>query len=356
MSSIAEFRALENTVVGDDRSTSGIGLISGIGYPIAIPVMLFTLAYRQYLPRWLIGCTYLLAVVYAGYVIASGNRYVLVAPVMMALFLLVIIRGGIQMTTRRALALAVVIALAFGYLTSATRQRDEMVGLMTTEQALEVAPDRKLFTPSHGFIELFRAMPNSAQDVTYGYLDIAWYMTHGWYEFVKVVDFADPTDRSWGGAQFATVLYFLRVTGFDVPSEERWRRNLPTYGFYTTFFCPVYLDFGVTWGCLYCMFLGAIAQRVWLGVRRRTLSGTLIYPFVASVIMSAPTNNLLLAGLGVPLLAVTLAVIVIVTTAERLDGPSGVNGARRFAEPDGLMTVGARPAAVGTPYRRRHWA
>lgn len=353
--SIAEFRILENTVIGDDRSTGGIGFISGVGYPIAIPVMLFALAYRRHLTRSLVVGGFLIAGLFAAYVLASGNRYVLLGPAMMAVILSVIVRGGIQMTLRGCVRVVIVLAIAFTYLTYGTLQRDLLYGAATSEQALEAAPDRKLFTASSKFMEVFRSLPTVVQDGLYGYIDVTWYITHGWYEYVKTLEFADPNDLAWGGAQFATGFYFLRTIGLDVSGEETWQRNLPTYGFYTTFFGPVYLDFGIGWGCVYCVVLGIMAQRLWLGALQRKSLGTLTYPFVASVLLNVMTNNLIVNGLGTPILAVTMVAAFIVGVAERMATTEFIPGV--------LSRVAPRPAAVDRPpaitgarHPREHWA
>jgi hypothetical protein len=318
---IQEFRIIENTVIGTERETGGISFISGIGYPLAVPTLILTTLLQNYLKRWQLWSGGVLFVVYAAYVVASGNRYALIGPLTLWIIAVALLKGGIRMSPRSIL---VYVALAIGgfiYFVYGHQQRDVLYGVDRPLQALQVAPVRKLYAPSPGFMAWFEGQPDIAQRALYGWIELAWYNTHGMYEFQKTVNYADPDDPSWGAAQFATALYFFRTLGISTPGEETWRRNLPTYGFYSTFFGPVYLDFGVGWGLVYCGLFGFLTQLVWNLARVGRISGVMLYPFAGSVVLNMPANNLIVAGLGVPILGTTLFAVVLVTAWVRLVAP-----------------------------------
>lgn len=300
-----QLRNIDNTIVGDERVTSGIGFISGIGYPIAIPTFVFGVMFRRLLARWQMIVGTLLFVLYASYVVASGSRYILIGPFSMAVLAYVIASGGFPLSKRK-LGLTAVVALAgFVFLAHGTIQRDILFGAMTREDALLAAPDRKFFSVKPWFIEWFREQPAIVQDALAGQVELGWYVTHGMYEFHKTWDFANPDEKAWGGVEFATALYFFRMIGFDVPGEDVWRRNTPTWGFYSTFFGPLYLDFGLWAGMGFCAVLGVLLSRLWQGVQRSNATALLFYPYAATIVLNFWTSNLITAGLGVPIIAMT---------------------------------------------------
>jgi hypothetical protein len=57
--------------------------------------------------------------------------------------------------------------------------------------------------------------------------------------------------------------------------------------------------------------VGLIFQATWQGVRGANVACVMIYPYFASVLFSFPTNNLIMAGLGVPIMANIFGCIII---------------------------------------------
>ncbi len=316
--SIQAFRNSENNFTGADRSSSGISFITGIGYPIAIPAFIFTIAFRRYLTKRMQWTGYGLFAFYGIYVNLSGNRYILLGPMFEAVVCLAIANGRLLITKKSMVIVGIVASIIFGFLTLGTMQRDLLFGATTREEAVAVSPERKLYVPSPGFVLWFHEQPEIVQNLLWSYVDIAWYNTHGMFEWQKTYDYANPEELAWGTCQYATATYFFRILGITIKDEDKWRRNVPTYGFYSTFFGPAYLDFGVAWGLIYLLALGVIAQHMWVLTLRGKLIGTLLYPYVASVVYNMADNNLIQAGLGIPIMAVTvMAAIIIRLNAKR---------------------------------------
>lgn len=321
LGSVQEVRMLDNVVYGDDRVTSGVGFISGTLYPITIPTVLLIISLRPYLQRSHVWGGVFIFALYAGYVMLSGNRYILVSPLLMCGVAFIIVNRGWTLTRQRLLAWAAAALIVTAFVSYVNTERDRMYGVASSEEALEIAPERKLFSVSQDFLGWMKGQPLWVQDATYAHINVAWYYIHGLYEFEKIWHFADPEDRAWGAFEFSTALYLARMLGFSVPSEDIWRRNLPTFGFYMSFFGPVYIDFGIGWGILFCLVLGMTAELAWIMATRHVLAGLLFYPFVASVIFNMPNTNLIMAALGLPIIGMTCVVILVVAVVTSARSP-----------------------------------
>ncbi|MEP6757240.1 MAG: O-antigen polymerase [Chthonomonadales bacterium] len=301
---IQELRNADNTIVGDDRSTSVLGLVSGIGYPMAIPSLIFTIAFKKHLTKWLYRSGIGLFVLYAIYVNLSGSRMILVGPLLDSIVAVAIANSGIKFNFKTNLILVGTFLVVFSILTFGALQRDALFGVSDRDEAVSLSQERRLMTPSSAFVEWFHNEPETVQVILWSWVELAWYNTHGLYEYQKVFDYADPYDRAWGSAEFGTAFYFFKLIGFSVPTEDTWRRNIPTYGFYTSFFGPLYLDFGIDFGIIFMIGLGWIAQSFWLSAIRGQIHGILFYPFFGGLILNFCGENLIMGGLGVPILGV----------------------------------------------------
>lgn len=303
---VQAFRNVDNTVVDSQRTTGGLGFISGIGYVLAVPCLLVLVAFRHVMTKRLVGAGIAVFIAYVLYVLISGNRYILIIPLSLAVLTLAIVEGGLRVTKRRLTVLVAAGSLVFAMIAVSSVSRDRLFGV-DTEQAVEVSPTRMLYYPSHEFKLWFHDQAPLVQQSLWSYVGLAWYQTHGLYEFQKLIDYADPTVQSYGSNQFATAFYFFRVLGVETPPERIWREQLPTYGFYNSFFGPVYQDFGVWGGAIFCALVGFLTQALWAFARRGTVGGLLLYPVLANVTLNMPVNNLFSAALGIPILALTVA-------------------------------------------------
>ena len=295
----------------EGRTTGGLSFISGIGFPIAIPMMVFAVAFRGYLTKRQNFIAVALFVLYAIYVVLSGNRFIILGPLFLIFVANAMSTDGFRITGKKMAIFAVIIAIAFSFITVGTIARDRLYGTQSSAETFAAAPYRMNFRPTDEFQMWISEQPTLTQDVTWGWVGLAWYINHGMYEYQKLIDYADPSVRQAGVTQFSVAFYFFRVIGLtDI--EDNSSDQLPTFGVYNTFFGPVYLDFGPIGGAIFMVILGGVAQFLWLGANKKNLFCILMYPYFSSMIFSFPTNNLITNGLGVPIMAMIVVAYLIV--------------------------------------------
>ncbi|AIE86639.1 O-antigen polymerase [Fimbriimonas ginsengisoli] len=302
LGSIQATRYADNSV-DQGRSTSAVGFISGMGYPIAIPMMVFCVLFHRFLHKWQWFTGISLFLTYAVYVVISGNRYIVLGPLFLLLVASAFAHGRLMVSRKAIYSGIAIFALAFFFVVKGTTERDVLKGAMSAVESASIAPERWGITPSEGFMTwLNETDPTTAQTV-WGWASLAWYANHGVYEFSKTVNHADPSRLYWGVAQYSIAFYFFRLLGLSEVNERGWREQFATFGVYSTFFGPTYIDFGIILGFAYLFALGVFTQFLYRRALQGSLLPLLLYPFFASVIFNFMTNNLIQSGLGVPIMA-----------------------------------------------------
>ncbi len=304
----------------EGRTTGGISFISGLGYSIAVPVFVFTIAFQRFLSKRLYVTGFLVFSIYCAYVFFSGSRYLLIGPLTFAIIAYAFANRGIKLSRGKLLALVAICGALFWFFTMGSLSRDVKFGAADSAEALAIAPYRQLFSADPWFQSWFQRQNDAVQAIFWGWVNYAWYVTHGAYEFQKLVDFSDPTVHSYGVAQFSMVFYFLRVMGLPLADDSVWVAQLPNAGLYNTFFGPVYTDFGWIGGGIYMFIVGITVQYCWSWARRGGDGSLLFYPFLASMVFNMFMNNLIQNGNGVPIMALTATVIVLVKSFNHLQG------------------------------------
>lgn len=309
-------RIADNTVI-EGRTTGGIGLISGIGYPIAIPAIVFGILYKEALQKWQLWTVIGSFGYYGFFVLMSGSRYILIGPLFLVLVALIMAEGVLKIRMKHVLVTLTFLVIGFIFITTGTRTRDALFGTTSALETMIVMPNRLQYGAEPEFIDWMAEQPPVVQEAILGWSSFAWYVNHGLYEFQNVLDFADPSLQSGGTAQFSRAFYFFRVLGLTDMDDDLWIVQIKNNGFYTSFFGPVYFDFKLWGGILYMAIVGLVFQATWQGVRGANVACAMIYPYFASVLFSFPTNNLIMAGLGVPIMANIFGCIIICALVRR---------------------------------------
>lgn len=299
---VQQARMADNTVI-EGRTTGGIGLISGLGYPIAIPAIVFGMLFRKSLEKWQFWTVIGSFGYYGFFVLLSGSRYILIGPLFLVLVAFILGNGVMKVRWRHIVMAIAGFAVVFGFITVGTRTRDALFGATTATETLEVMPARLQYGAQPDFVDWFAEQPEPAQEAMLGWISFSWYVNHGLYEFQVLLDYYDPDVQSLGSAQFSRVFYFFRVLGLTDIDDDLWMGQIKNNGFYTSFFGPVVMDFGFWGGMCFMLVLGGVFAFTWHGAQQGQLLCLMIYPYFGSVLFSFPTNNLIMAGLGVPIMA-----------------------------------------------------
>ena len=132
-------------------------------------------------------------------------------------------------------------------------------------------------------------------DNSLGYLaqlTIVHYGAHGVFEYIRWVN---NIDNIWGEHkgkyQFYVFVKFFKILGVDTGDDFMTMTNeTGRVGVFTTFWGPVYIDFGI-FGTIYALFLGFFIKTMYFRAMNKNLLGMLIYPFLGAMIFSISVIN-----------------------------------------------------------------
>lgn len=142
---------------------------------------------------------------------------------------------------------------------------------------------------------------------TFTYLNVSQYFLHGVFEFFYLYDNFDWTySHSWGSNTFFVAFKLAaQVFGEGLPTDYVMGLQ-PRPGVYTTFFGPIFVDFG-WFGLIPIFFFGLISSAIW----RSSLNGDLlaIPPlfYLNIIIIFMPVVNLIQSAGGVYVLVAFMA-------------------------------------------------
>lgn len=125
-----------------------------------------------------------------------------------------------------------------------------------------------------------------------GSLNFIHYQIHGAFEFSRLITHLESTNGYYYG-KYELYPFFkvFKLLEIDIGEDfMEMSQKLKKKGVYTTFWGPFYLDFGI-WGLIIIFFVGT-----WIGkLGRKFYSGQfmpkLFYPFILTVIFTAPILN-----------------------------------------------------------------
>lgn len=147
--------------------------------------------------------------------------------------------------------------------------------------------------------------------MAYAFANFCQYYTHGLIEFLYLTD-VFKGQHSWGGQNFFLPLKFLSAL-MGVSGFEAWAfGNQVRIGIYTTFWGPVYYDFGAALGCVFCLLFGLSAGLIGRAIGRQKVSWMPLYALLLVMFFFAPVVNLLVYGSGQTNLLAALVVMFII--------------------------------------------
>jgi len=141
--------------------------------------------------------------------------------------------------------------------------------------------------------EVREKLYNHEKPLTYfSQLMMIHYVKHGVYEYIRWTHHMSIWGTYYGKYQFYVFVKFFKMLGVDTGDDfiEMTDRTGRT-GVFTTFWGPVYLDFGI-FGVLYAFFLGMLFKKIYiLAVFGKQMLSLLLYPLLGALIFSSTIVN-----------------------------------------------------------------
>jgi oligosaccharide repeat unit polymerase len=158
---------------------------------------------------------------------------------------------------------------------------------------------------------------NVVSAISFAYLNLSQYEVHGLFEFSYLYNnFHGPHTM---GADIFSVFYKLAAFLFRLPGfENEVSAAEPNSGVYTTFFGPLFIDFG-WFGPILMLFFGIAVQRLWVLLRRGVVEVVPLYLYLAVVLFLAPVVNMISGAEGL----LTISSFALYVLAYRLAVPQG---------------------------------
>ncbi len=119
------------------------------------------------------------------------------------------------------------------------------------------------------------------------------YFAHGPIEFIRMVNHVQrPMGTYFGIFTFHPYVKFFKIFGFNTPSETQLSVIIKRKSVYTTFWGPLYIDFG-WFSILFSLFLGAVIKYTYLKAVNGDISHILFYSYFGFVVFGSLFVNLL---------------------------------------------------------------
>lgn len=289
-------------------------IISSILAPFSVAVLVLTAYFPERLPLMLKIGTFVVVGLLIGYFVLRGGRTALTLILVMYLAAMALSgrlgRFRITKSQIRKTAVGIVIAVGFfSYSLFLLSDRLESMGF-TMESGLEFMQRAHHFTVNESLMEMANKGEFAAA-LVYTYVSLTHYFIHGYYQFALLVSSFDLSNMTAGASQFYPVFKFFGVLGYETTTAADLVKVVDESGVYSTFFGPVYMDFGY-WGFLYCFVLGLFSQWSWVGALKRNGFHYMFYPYVAAVLAHSSFLNMIQGGMGLYfLVAMALAGLIV---------------------------------------------
>ncbi len=194
--------------------------------------------------------------------------------------------------------IALVVAAGIGMLALSTAIFNNRLKAMDMTPLDSVYSSGYAFTvqPQEWIGQVMQHSPGPVGDVAFAVLASCQYYLHGIFEFVYQYQNAPPL-HIWGAASFNAYYKFLAFfLGWESPAEL-WSDVTVRMGVFTSFFGPVFSDFG-WFGAFYMLALGALAQRMWLRCKKGDFGTVPFYMYLVFTIFQFPVGNTIVGGQG----------------------------------------------------------
>jgi oligosaccharide repeat unit polymerase len=280
-----------------------ISIISSFIFPISIFPFLLMLYFKELFTKRYQILSLLLTITFILYNVLRGGRTTITLILLMFLIGLLItnrIKFKINKINFKYYTIFLILgALFITYSINILTSRLEINGFTIISHLYHLEKNYGI-TIHEEFLNFLNNNPNFSA-VLYTFISIAWYFTHGLYEFEILIQGFDTGNLFWGGTQFYPVFKLFNILGLTNFSLDDLSTYIPTYGRYSTFFGAVYTDFGIL-GFVNLFIYGFISQIFWFKFKKAKLVSLIVYPFIGAVIFHAPFLNMIQAGGGLYIL------------------------------------------------------
>ncbi|TBL67772.1 O-antigen polymerase [Paenibacillus thalictri] len=307
-SSITDFR------INYEANDSGIvSITSAILFPFGVALSMFTIYLYKYLgsKHYILSFISLMCILF--YPVLRGGRTTLTLLFVIIAVSIVLTNPAFIKKQLKKLFIYVILfifgLLFFVYSMNIIIDRLEFNGFTIPSHLEYMQPEYGIFIPEN-IIDLTRNEGIVAK-LIYTLISLSWYCTHGLFEFFYLFDNFSLDNLVFGAQQFYPIFKFLELVGLSSITQEYLSSIVPMPGVYTTFYGPVFIDFGYL-GFLYCFLLGVLIQYLWTKIQINTPIGLFLYPFFASVLLHSAFINMIDAGFGLYFLVSLIISVCIV--------------------------------------------
>lgn len=131
------------------------------------------------------------------------------------------------------------------------------------------------------FKKRINSLPKAEKNLEVSKYSLYHYFAHGTIEFQRLVNHVDDKNGIfYGRYELDVYVKLFRFMGLDTLTKQEMDDVLYKKGYYTTFWGPFYLDFGL-WGLIICFFLGRYIYKVFLNALDGKLTAILMYAYIA---------------------------------------------------------------------------
>ncbi len=150
--------------------------------------------------------------------------------------------------------------------------------------------------PQTWISQIMQHSPGLIGDIAFAILMTCQYYLHSVFEFVYQYQNA-PAMHIWGAASFNAYYKLVAFVMHWTKPEDLWVAVSVRIGIFTTFFGPVFSDFG-WWGVFYMTAMGALSQRLWSRCRAGNIAAVPLYLYLVYTIFLFPVGNAIIFGQG----------------------------------------------------------
>jgi len=222
--------------------------------------------------------------------IVVGSRSIVLTTVLL-LFLYLLYFGIVRLTMRSVIISLATLLLLFVLSSWVFLNRLEAMGLPADVSVYESGYAYTV-QPNEWITEsMDRAQGLLLSEAYFTYLNFSQYIVHGLFEFSYL--YGNFRGAHTMGEDTFSVYYKLAAFLFRLPSfEERVLAAEPNSGVFTTFFGPLYVDFG-WFGPVIVFVFGLGAQKLWTSTERGNVDLLPLYFYAAIVIFLAPIVSMI---------------------------------------------------------------
>ncbi|WP_243388195.1 O-antigen polymerase [Bacillus kexueae] len=293
--SVTAFR-LHGSIIND---TTFVGIGSSILYPFSIIaiVVSFHINEKKIIDKVLIVLNILLFVIY---IYLLGGRTSLTLIIIMVLISIIFKKKKLShvFNLKRIVFIVMLFLLFFAYSNLILINRLEEMGF-NIQDHLNYMQNERRFIVKDWFNNILSNDDVFTGGVKYTYISLVHYVLHGYYQFFLLFEHFNSSNLGYGAYQFYPVFKLGNFIGIEVVDYYELMSKLETQGVYTTFFGPLYADFGFGGLTFLFMFLfGFVSQLFYKKALNGELFSTLFYSYLGSVLIHSSFINMIQSGMG----------------------------------------------------------